>query len=119
MPIPDYESLLLPVLKFAEDSAEHSLDEAVDALGRIFGVTEEERRQVLKSGRPKFKNRIEWARSYLRQAVLVENPGPGRFRITPRGKEVLRRNPPSVDNEFLMQFPEFRVFIERSSRGRG
>src|SRR6516164_568432 len=62
-----------------------------------------------------FSNRVHWAKSYLRQAQLVEITRRGYFRITERGQKVLQSSPKKIDNKFLMQFEEFRHFRERSS----
>ncbi len=89
---------------------------AIEQLAAQFDLTPEERRELLPSGQqPRFDNRANWARSYLKQAGLLESPRRGYFNITPRGVDVLRRNPESIDVDFLSQFEEFVEF--RSRRG--
>jgi restriction system protein len=115
MPIPDYQSLMHPVLRTAGDEQEHSLSDAFQTLAEEFRLSSEERNKLLPSGRqPVFENRVGWAITYLKKAGLLESRGRGRFRITPRGLDVLRSNPPRIDVRFLVQFPEFVQF--RSSR---
>ena len=72
MAIPDYQTIMLPLLRFAGDQQEHSLREAVDQLGeRYFKLTEEERKELLPSGLQEvFKNRVGWARTYMKKAGL-------------------------------------------------
>lgn len=114
MPIPDYQFLMLPVLKAAANG-EVRIGAVVDTLADQLRLTPEERTQLLPSGKQTvFSNRVHWAKSYLSKAQLVELTRRGHFHITPRGQVVLRSNPGSIDNHFLGQFEEFRQFRERS-----
>ncbi len=93
MAIPDYQSIMLPLLRFAADGNEHSLREAIEGLSEKFGLTESERKQLLPSGQqPTFDNRVSWARVYMSKAALLESTRRGYFRITQRGREVLAKN---------------------------
>ena len=75
MPIPDYQSLMLPVLELAGDGQEHRFSDAVEALADHFGLSPEERNELLPSGsQALFNNRVGWARSYLKQAGLLASP---------------------------------------------
>ncbi len=117
MAIPDYQSLMLPLLKLAQDGQDHSLSESIDTLALEFRLTGEERKELLSSGRQaKFDNRVGWARTYLKKAGLLESTGRAKFRITARGLEVLRHNPSRIDVRFLMQYPEFAEFQNRPSQ---
>ncbi len=114
MAIPDYQSCMLPLLKFSSDKKEHSLREAVDRIADEFKLTEEELKELLPSGQQAiFVNRIGWARSYIKQAGLLEPTQRGYFRITQRGLEVLAKNPAKINIKFLEQFKEFRDFKTR------
>ncbi|MCP9452859.1 MAG: restriction endonuclease [Nitrospira sp.] len=111
MAIPDYQSIMLPLLRFAADEQEHSLQEAIESLAAEFGLTEEEKKELLPSGQqPTFENRVAWARTYLVKAALLEAPRRGFFRITPRGREVLSQRPTAITVKLLEQFPEFLDF---------
>ena len=111
MAVPDYQSLMLPLLKITGDRQEHSLGEVIDTLALQFELTDADRQEILPSGRQgKFDNRVGWARTYLKKAGLVESTGRAKFRITDRGLEVLRTNPVGINNRFLRQFPEFLEF---------
>jgi restriction system protein len=111
MAIPDYQSIMLPLLKFAGDGEEHSLREAIEALADEFSLTDEERKELLPSGRQAtFDNRVGWARTYMKKAGLLESTKRGYFQITERGLDVLKQNPPEINNAFLRQFPEFIEF---------
>ena len=86
MAVPDYQTVMLPLLKFAGDKQEHSLQEAVDNLADYFKLTDEELRELLPSGQQAvFRNRAGWARSYIKQAGLLQSTRRGYFRITQRG----------------------------------
>jgi len=114
MAIPDYETLMLPVLKVAGDGQEYRIGDVVDQLAREFGLTEEERHQILPSGRQAtFANRVGWAKTYLVQAGLLEATKRAHFKITDQGKKALAENPSRIDGEYLSQFPEFVEFKQR------
>jgi len=111
MAIPDYQTVMLPILKFSGDKQEHSLREAIDVLSQEFGLTEEERKELLPSGQQEvFFNRVGWARTYMKKAGLLETTRRGYFKITERGLAVLKENPPRIDVHFLEQYEEFRQF---------
>ena len=108
MPIPDFQSVMLPLLKFSADEQAHSMSDAVEALGHKFGLSEEELKQMLPSGRQRiFNNRVSWARAHMKAAQLFENPERGLFRITNRGKTVLQENPSEINLKFLRRFPDY------------
>lgn len=111
MPIPDYQSVMLPLLQLAEDGAEHRTRDAVEMLADTFRLSDKERAEMLPSGsQPTFDNRVGWARSYLKQAGLIESPRRGFFRITERGRNVLAGRPTVVNLATLEEFEEFRAF---------
>jgi restriction system protein len=114
MAIPDYQTLMLPVLKAAGDGQEHRIGDVINQLARDFGLTAEEQQQLLPSGKQAtFANRVAWAKSYLVQAGLLEATKRAHFKITDRGKKALAEGPPSIDNEYLSQFAEFLQFKDR------
>lgn len=115
MAIPDFQTCMLPFLRFLSDGNEHSLRDAEESLAEHFKLSDTERAELLPSGQQGiFKNRIGWARSYLKKACLVEAPKRGVFKITDRGVKILATNPGRIDNKFLEQFPEFVEFRDAS-----
>ena len=111
MPIPDYQTLMLPLLKFAADEAEHPFRDAVERLAEEFALTDAERSELLPSGTAHvFASRVGWARTYLKQAGLLAAPRRGVLRIEPEGKALLAKNLLRIDNNVLNQFPAFRAF---------
>lgn len=120
VPIPDYQTLMLPVLKLSADGAEHRFRDVVERLAAGLGITEAERAELLPSGTaPLFDNRVGWARTYLKQAGLLESPRRGFLRITQRGLSALAKAPARIDVAYLDQFPEFRTFRTRRRETAG
>lgn len=111
MAIPDFQSVMLPLLNFAADQQEHSLQDTVEALATTFALTSEEREELLPSGKQaRFDNRVAWARSYFKQAGLVENTRRGFFKISQRGLDLLKTTPKKINIKLLEQYPEFIEF---------
>lgn len=111
MPIPDFQSLMLPLLRLVADGEEYSMVDVRERLADDFDLSQEDRDQLLPSGRQAvFANRVAWAKSYLQQGGLLSSIRRGRFRIAPRGIEVLTNSPDRIDIKFLQQFPEFVEF---------
>lgn len=120
MAIPDYQTCMLPFLRFLEDGAEHTLGELEEALAIHFKITPAEQAELLPSGQQRvFRNRIGWSRTYLKKALLIESSRRGIFNITARGKTILQSNPSRIDGKFLEQFPEFIEFRELSKSDTG
>lgn len=116
MAIPDYETIMLPLLRFAAaaDGQAVALREAVSSLADTFALTEDERGEFLPSGGTlKFSSRASWARTYLQKAGLLEAAGRGHVRITDRGRRLLKSKPHRIDNDVLSQFEDFRAFYGR------
>src|SRR6516165_11191216 len=115
MSIPDYQSVMLPVL-VASSRGEVRIGQVVEELADQLKLSPEERTELLPSGQQTvFSNRVHWAKSYLSKANLVEITRRGHFRITERGQEVLRSAPQKIDNKFLMQFEEFKGFLKQAN----
>lgn len=115
MTIPDYQSLMLPVLKLSL-AGEIRISDAVEELANLLALSEVDRAELLSSGKQtKFSNKVHWAKTYLKQAGLVESTRRGFFKVTDRGKEVLSQRPSKIDVTFLNRFPDFVAFRERSS----
>jgi restriction system protein len=111
MAIPDFQSIMLPLLKYLEDKKEHHIREAIETLSQQFGLTPEERKTLLASGQQYvFDNRVGWARTYLKKAGLIETTRRGYLKITERGLQVLQENPKEINVRYLMKFPEFVEF---------
>jgi restriction system protein len=115
MAIPDYETLMLPLLQYVSDGKVHLMRDIADHLADLFNLTPEERERRLPSGQATYiHNRTGWARTYLKRAGLLTSPRRGFIQITDRGREVLLEKPERIDADFLERFPEFNGFRARS-----
>lgn len=115
MPIPDFQTLMLPVLRLA-DAGEIKVADAVDRIADEFALTDQEREELLPSGRQaKIANRVHWSVTYLVKSGLVERPRRGYFAITPKGKSVLSSPPERIDIAFLSQFDGFDEFRTKAN----
>jgi len=111
MPIPDFQTIMLPLLELAVDGKPRPLSEYRVVLGDHFGLTPEERQELLPSGtQPIFNNRVAWASVYLQRARLLERPQRGVYQITARGHAAIKSKPKKIDIKFLQQYPEFTEF---------
>ena len=115
--IPDYQSIMLPLLEIAGDKKEHTIQEVRDSLAKNFSLTEEERSKLLSKSKQKmFDNRIGWARTYLKKAKLLVYEPKGYFKITNRGLKVLQEKPLKINVKYLKRFPEPLEFIKPSKK---
>lgn len=111
MAIPDYQTIMLPLLKRLEDKQTYKISELIDKLSDEFRLTDEEKEMVFESGNGKiFRNRVRWARTYLKKAGLVDDPKRGYLVITTKGLEALKLRPQKIDLLFLKKYPEFTEF---------
>lgn len=112
MPIPDFQTLMLPLLEFASDREEHNISSAVDFLSSRFNLSDEELAFMLPSGKqPSFENRVGWTRTHLKKAGLLDSSRRSYFHITERGLAILKGKPAKINMAFLKQFPEYLEFI--------
>ena len=109
--IPDYQTIMLPLLEHISDGKEYKMRNVTDELAFKFNVSEMEQKELLPSGAaPVFYNRTAWAKTYLKKAGLIESPKQGIVIISKRGLEVLKKKPSSINVKFLKQFSEFLEF---------
>jgi restriction system protein len=115
MAVPDFQSLMMPLLRLAGDGVEHAFKDAVEAVAVEFRLTPEERHELLPSSSRTtlFYNRLAWAKTHMTMAGLLQAPRRGVFCITQRGRDLLARQPTRIDLRTLQQYPEY----ERARRG--
>lgn len=110
--IPDYQSLMLPLLRIVSDKQEYKYRDLIERLALEFKLTDEERKELLASGnQPVFDNRVGWAKTYLKKAGLIDAPKRATFVITELGLQTLKKNPDRIDAKYLRQFPAFLEFV--------
>ena len=113
MAIPDFQSLMLPLLEAVRDGGEHQTKSLVETLAKRYQLTKEERAQLLPIGKsPTFDNRVGWAKTYLKKAGLLEQPKRSFINISKRGLDVLAKAPLVINMKYLEQFPEYISFKE-------
>lgn len=111
MPVPGYQDFMLPLIRIASDGKDHTVHEAMDTLALQMKISAADRDALLPSGtQTRFYNRVTWALTYLSKSLLIVKSGRGRFKISARGLDILKTNPPCIDNSFLEQFPEYQAF---------
>lgn len=120
MSVPDFQSLMLPLLRVGSDGKERSLAEARGALAVELHLTEADQAELLPSGKQsRFSNRVAWAKVYLQQAGLLDSPKRGHFRLSDRGRELLKDPPARIDIKYLERFSEFAEFRKHSVSAGG
>jgi restriction system protein len=118
MAIPDFQTLMLPLLEILGDQEEHKIRDVYAALGDRFGLTQDERSlQSPNSHNIVFNNRVGWTKTHLKKAGLLENPSRGKVKITARGLDVLRERPNRVDMNYLSRYDEYNTFRTRTKIG--
>ena len=112
MPVPDYQSCMKPLLRILAERGELHLRQATEALADHFGLTADQRAELLPSGRQQvYRNRGAWAKTYLLKAGLVETPRRGFVRITAEGRDLVARDPTVLNTRYLRDnYPQFREF---------
>lgn len=106
--IPKYEEIMLPLLKYLSDGKEHGLSETHNALAEQFKLTDNELRELLPSGRqPVFRNRVGWARTYLKKAGLLTSSKRVHFKISQKGLSLLKEQPTEITSKFLTRYDDF------------
>lgn len=117
MSIPDYQSIMLPLLLSVSSGTSFKINEVRERLAVLFELTPNERRELLPSGsQPIFDNRVAWAKTYLLKAGLLESPQRAQIKITKRGSDILQKNPNLINVAFLKQFNEFNEFIGSTNK---
>lgn len=114
MPVPDYETLMLPVLKLFGQGAEN-VGECLPSIKAQYAITDEEAEELIPSGRVSLlSSRTHWARTYLSKAGLLESPKRNQHQITELGRAILAENPALINNAYLKRFDNFNDWVARS-----
>jgi hypothetical protein len=118
MAVPDFQTMMLPLLKLAADGQHYTLAEAVERLAQEFRLSEDDRKQILPGGKTRLYNRTSWATTYLEKACLLRRVKRGVYELTERGREVLASAPAAIDITYLQsRFPEMSEFRKGRSGG--
>lgn len=116
MAVPDYQTLMLPVLKAVASNREVHISDCIDWVANELALSDADLQELLPSGKQTtFRNRVQWARTYLTRAGLIESSKRGHSHVTDRGKSLLLSKPDKIDNNYLMRYPEFVSWREKSN----
>lgn len=119
MPVPDFQTLMLPALRTLAQHSPATTSEVRAALAQELALSDVDLGELLPSKRQTtFANRVAWAYSYLKQAGLISSPKRGVYEITPIGVATLGEGPARIDISFLSRFPEFRAFRQLDGNSR-
>lgn len=114
MPVPDFQTIMLSLLKEFGDGKEHSIQDLLEHLAAALHLSQLDLSEMLPSGKQTtFYNRVGWARTYLAKSLLIEMSKRSYYRITERGRTVLKSNPQRIDMKYLEQYPEYVEFRKR------
>jgi len=116
MAIPDFQAIMLPLLKVLSSGDEWSMNDAIKYLEDDFQLTPAERAEMQPSGTLRlFQNRAHWAKFHLKKAGLIENPRRGVVSLSESGRAVLMKSPERVDISYLRQFISYQEFRGQES----
>lgn len=119
MTVPDFQTVMLPLLQTVADGAELTLRNAIDLLAKQFNLTEKQLQALLPSGRQAiFDNRVGWAKTHLVKAGLLESPRRAYFQITARGQEVLQSKPAELNMNYLRRYAEYNEFLKPTATAK-
>lgn len=114
MAIPDYQSLMLPLLGIAAEG-ETRVPAAAQVIADRLGLSEDEREEMLPSGKQRLlHNRVHWAKFYMAKAGLIDSPKRGVFVASSAGRELLAKKPARIDVETLKRYPAFAAFYNQA-----
>lgn len=112
MAIPKYDELMKPMLEAISDGGRYTMKSLEQILADREKLTDAELKELLPSGRQTvFKNRIGWAKTYLKKAGLLYSPARATVEITDAGRQVLKENPDKINSKYLDRFPGFHDFV--------
>lgn len=115
MPIPDFQSVMRPLLEVLSDGKEWRMRDVTDALATRFHLTPPEREEMLPSGQQTlFNNRVGWAKTHLKGAGLISNPNRGKVTLSDEGRRVLASHSEAINCRFLRQYPSYLELVGRS-----
>lgn len=120
MAVPKYDELMKPLLAAVQDGEVYKMKDVTTALAQQLNLSVEDLAEMLPSGRQTvFKNRVGWAKTYLKKAGLLDAPARATIVITEAGKKVIVENPKKIDSKYLEKFPSFVDFVSTSDPVNG
>lgn len=103
--------LMLPLLRIMQlHDVTYSLKEAYTALFQELKCSEEQQHETMEDGRNVIFYRLQWAKTYLKKAGLIEYPRRGYFNLSNLGKSLDLQSVERIDSKYLSQFDSFSEF---------
>jgi restriction system protein len=120
MPVPDFQSMMLPYLQFLADGKEHLFADSITYIADHFKLSEQDRKETLPSGnQARLNNRVGWCRTHLKNALLIEYVRRGVIKISERGKQFLAQKPTALNLKILDQIPEHKAWFHQKKSEEG
>lgn len=117
MSVPKFDEFMKPLLAAIKDGKTYKIKDVAAMLAKQRNLSADDLAEMLPSGRQTvYKNRVAWAKTYLKKAGLIDSPAYGMIAITETGKKVIADNPAKIDSEYLAQFPSFVEYTSASRR---
>ena len=111
MAVPKYDELMKPLLIAVSYGETYKMKDVTALLAEQLNLSSDDLAEMLPSGRQTvFKNRVGWAKTYLKKAGLLDSPARATIVITNAGKQVVADNPEKIDSKYLERFPSFVDF---------
>lgn len=111
MAVPKYDELMKPLLETVKDGQLYKIKDIYVILAQLLKLDSSDLSEMLPSGRQTvFRNRVGWAKTYLKKAGLIDSPARASIVITDAGRTVLQENLDKIDSKYLEKFPSFRDF---------
>jgi restriction system protein len=118
MPVPNFQSFLLPLLRLMADGKDHAVADLRNHVQEAVGLSDADLLEKIPSGtQSKFANRLTWASVYLTKAGALRRLKRGVFQITDRGRDLLKENQDGITVKTLARYPEFLEFHRGNSVG--
>ncbi len=114
MPVPKYDAFMPSIIRCLGDDKVHSLKELTEFCAREFHLSDSDRAETISSGQNKLRNRVGWAKSYLKKAGLIKSPKRAHFCLSDEGRKAYRQGPDCVTLEYLSQFDSFVEFYGKT-----
>ncbi len=111
MAVPKYDELMKPILKMVKDGEAYKIKDVAAMLAKQLNLSSDDLSEMLPSGRQTvFRNRVGWAKTYMKKAGLLDSPARAMIVITETGKKVVEEDPEKIDSKYLERFPSFLDF---------
>lgn len=107
MPIGNFESFFVPVLRTLKEDGMTHRRANMDAVAKAEKISPEELALKTEKGTSVFRSRVHWAQAFLAQAGAISRPQRGYLQITDRGLKLLEENPNGFKKDKFNEFADY------------